>query len=338
MLEKPDLREDRLVACLHQAYGMLVSQVDFLPLGADLNTAVYRVVADAGRAFFCKLRSGVFDETSAALPKYLRDQGIRPIIAPLATQAGQLWTGLDAYTVILYPYIEGRNGREVALSEQQWREFGTALKRIHTVALPAGLQARIRQETYSPRWRNVVRAFLERIDVERFVDPVARALTAYMRDKRKQIADLVARAEQLAQVLIAQPRARVLCHSDVHGSNLLIGADGSLYIVDWDDPILAPKERDLMYVGGAQGFVGYTAQEEGTLFYRGYGRTLVDPFELAYYRYERIVEDIAVYCEQLLLSDEGGPDREQSLIYFKSNWDPDGTIEVAYGSDKTSMQ
>jgi spectinomycin phosphotransferase len=50
---------------------------------------------------------------------------------------------------------------------------------------------------------------------------------------------------------------------------------------------------------------------------------------LAYYRYERIVQDIAVYCEQLFLSDEGGEDREQSWQYLRSNFLPQGTIEIA---------
>jgi spectinomycin phosphotransferase len=52
---------------------------------------------------------------------------------------------------------------------------------------------------------------------------------------------------------------------------------------------------------------------------------------------ERIVEDIAVYCEQLFLTDEGGEDREQSLRYLQSNFSPGGTIEVAYKSDKALL-
>jgi spectinomycin phosphotransferase len=61
-----------------------------------------------------------------------------------------------------------------------------------------------------------------------------------------------------------------------------------------------------MFAGGGQFGAGRTAQEEETLFYQGYGPTAIDPAALAYYRYERIVEDIAVYCEKLFLSDTGG--------------------------------
>jgi spectinomycin phosphotransferase len=126
-----------------------------------------------------------------------------------------------------------------------------------------------------------------------------------------------------------------LCHSDVHAGNILIGANDAFYIVDWDNPILAPKERDLMFAGGGQGFLGHTAQEEETLFYRGYGPARVDPVALSYYRYERIIQDIAVFCEQIFLTDEGGEDRERAFHYLKSNFQPNGTIEIARRADQT---
>jgi spectinomycin phosphotransferase len=127
----------------------------------------------------------------------------------------------------------------------------------------------------------------------------------------------------------------VLCHSDLHAANILISKTGDLYIVDWDNPIFAPVERDLMFIGGAQYGARRTSQEEVALFYHGYGPTRVNPKALAYYRYERIVQDIAEYCKQLLLTTEGGKDREQSLIYIKANFLPNNTIDIAYKSDET---
>jgi len=335
MLEKPYLQDEEIHACLRGEFGLPVVQCAFLPLGADLNTAVYRVVTDDAKPYFLKLRSGVFDQTSVALPKFLSDQGIAQIISPLTTQTGQLWANLDAFKVMLYPFIAGRNGYEIDLSDRHWGDFGSALKRVHTAKVPPALIKRIRQETYCQQGREIVRAFLERVEVDVFDDPVAGKLAAFLRAKRDEILDLVGRAAGLARALQAQSLEYVLCHSDVHAGNILIDANDAFYIVDWDDPILAPKERDLMFVGGGQGFSGHTAQEEETLFYRGYGQTQIDPAALAYYRYERIVQDIVVYCEQLLLTDEGGEDREQSLRYLASNFLPNGTIEIAYNSDST---
>jgi spectinomycin phosphotransferase len=282
-----------------------------------------------------KLRGGVFDETSVALPKFLSDQGIVQIIAPLATKTGQLWANLDAFKVILYPFVEGHNGYEVDLSDRHWGDFGTALKSIHTTKAPPALTRRIQRETYSPQWRETVKTFLERVEDDVFDDPVAVKLAAFLKARRDEILDLVGRAERLAQALQARSLEFIVCHSDIHAGNILIDANDAFYIVDWDDPILAPKERDLMFIGGGQMGAGHTPQEEETLFYRGYGQTQVDPIALAYYRYERIIQDIAVYCEQIFLTNEGGEDRKQSFQYLTSNFLPNSVLEIAYKSDKT---
>jgi len=335
MLEKPDLQDEKIIACLQSEYGLATTQITFLAIGADPNTAVYRAVGADESAYFVKLRRGAFDETSVLLPKFLHEQGIAAIIPPLATQAGQLWANLDAFTLILYPFVVGRNGYEVDLSDQHWVTFGAAVKRLHRAPLPPALLQRIQRETYSPHGRQTIKMFLDRLDDDTFVDAVAVKLAAFLQTKRDQVLDLVERAERLAQVLQARPPDFVVCHSDLHAGNILIGDDGAFYIVDWDNPILACKERDLMFSGGGQGFRGHTPQAEEMLFYQGYGPTQIDPVALAYYRYERIVQDIAVYCEQLFLSDEGGEDREQSLYYLASNFLPNGVLEISYQADKT---
>jgi spectinomycin phosphotransferase len=335
MLEKPDLPDEKLVACLQDEYGLPVVQVDFLPLGADVNAAVYRVVADDETPYFVKLRRGVFDETSVALPKFLSNLGIRQIIAPLVTQTGQLWASLDAFKTILYPFVEGRNGYQVDLSDRHWGDFGTALKRIHTAVLPPALFRSIQHETYPAQGRESVKTFLERVEDDAFDDPVAIKLAAFLKAKRPEILDLVGRAERLAQALLARSPEFVLCHSDIHAGNILMDAGDAFYLVDWDNPILAPKERDLMSIGAGLMGAWRTPQEEEAMFYRGYGQTQIDPIALAYYRYERIVQDIAAFCEQILFTNDGGEDREQSLEYLISNFLPNNTIEIAYKSDKT---
>ena len=335
MLEKPDLPDAKIVACLQGQYGLPVAHVAFLPLGADQQTAVYRAVAGDGTSYFCKLRRGGFDEIAVALPRCLHDQGIVHVIAPLPTRTGQLWTSLDGFKVVLYSFVEGHSGFEVGLSDRHWVEFGAALKRIHTRVLPPALVRRIPRETYAPQWREAVEAVLAHVEHGAFEDPVAAKLAVFLRARRCEIRDLVARAARLARVLQARSIECILCHSDTHAGNLLIDVHGALYIVDWDDPILAPKERDLMFVGGGLGGDGHTPQEEETLFYRGYGPTQVDPTALAYYRCERIVQDIAVFCERILSAREGERDRAQCLQYLRSSFLPNGVLELAYRSDQT---
>lgn len=330
MLDKPDIPEGPLAGNVSDAFGLRLERLEFLPLGADLNTAVYRGLGADGARYFVKLRFGDFDPMSVALPKYLSERGVGEIIAPLATRAGKLWADLGAFRVIVYPFVEGDNAYARPLSDAQWVAFGAALRRIHAVTLPEALVQRLQMEHYDPQWRARVRASLRRAEAETFEEPVAAQLAAVVRDKRGAILDLVARTEALAARLQARPSVRVLCHADLHAGNLLIGADGGLHIVDWDAPILAPKERDLMYAGGGQfGNVRGPAEEEA-LFYAGYGQVEIDLDALAYYRYERIVQDIAVECDQVLMTDAGGDDRPQALRWLLSNFAPGGALEIAH--------
>lgn len=334
MLEKPNLPDPKIAACLQHEYGLVAAQVAFLPLGADLNTAVYHITTGS-TAYFLKLRQGSFDETSVTLPKFLSDQGIQQIIPPLTTKTGQLWGNWDAYKTILYLFIEGKNGYETTLSPSHWHEFGAALKKIHDTAVPPAIRRNIRHETYSPQAREAVKSFIARVEHGVYDDPVAKEVAAALQENRALLLDMTARTERLAQQLQAQPPPFIVCHSDLHAGNIFIGSDGAFYIVDWDEPILAPKERDLMYVGGGLLASGRSPEEEAALFYETYGVNSMDVHALAYYRYERIIQDIAIYCEQLLLTDAGGADRAQSLTYLQSNFWPNHTIDIAYQTDKT---
>jgi spectinomycin phosphotransferase len=333
MLEKPDLQDEKIIACLREEYGLAPLQVTFLPLGYDQNTVVYRVTAQGGSEYFLKLRNGVFNETSVALPVFLSRQGIEQIIPPIENQAGQLWGRLESFKTILYPFIEGQDGYQAALSASQWVAFGQAVKRLHTVELPSALAGRIRRETYSPHGRETVKKYLENPDQGPAGDPPALKLAQILKDRRAEIGDLFERARQYAEILRARPPQFTLCHSDLHAGNLLISRNGVFYIVDWDDPIMAPKERDLMFIGGGQGFTGVTPQEEEQWFYQGYGPVQIDRAALAYYRYERIVQDIAVFCEQIFASTAGGEDRELSIRYVRWNFMPGGTLAMAYRAD-----
>src|SRR5262249_6620329 len=160
-----------------------------------------------------------------------------------------------------------------------------------------------------------------------FVEPVAAKLAAFLRTRHDEIAELVERADQLGRALLARSPDYVLSHSDLHANNVLIDADSALYLVDWENLIFAPKERDLMFIGAGVGG-RWHRPHEAALFYRGYGQTEIDPTALAYYRYERIVEDIADFCEQLLLSDAGGADRERGLRKLVEAFLPNNVVDI----------
>ena len=100
MLEKPNIPGEHIISSLQEAYALSVTALSFLPLGADMGTAVYRIVTDQGRAYFLKLRKG-FEEITVTAPLFLKSQGLQEIIAPVETKTEQGWADFGAYKMIL---------------------------------------------------------------------------------------------------------------------------------------------------------------------------------------------------------------------------------------------
>lgn len=332
MIEKPDLADETLLAHLRESFAVPAVRAEFLPLGADQNTAVYRVTAAGGRAYFCKLRKGDFNDVSVRLPRLLVEQGVAPVIDPLDARSGSPVARLEAYHVILYPFIAGSDGYDVSPQGRQWSVLGRALRGTHAARVPPELSARIRRDDFSPAWREVTRAFLDQSLSATFADPLTARLMAFLNSRRETILRLLRRADRLSRDLQSRSPELCLCHGDIHPGNWLICPGGEIYIVDWDDPIFSLPERDLMFFRGLPG-----REEEEKWFMEGYGPAPVDWRALAYYRSERIIVDIAEFCRLILDPSSGPKDRAQSLDWLTGAFEPGHEVDTALHTDPDLM-
>lgn len=303
-----------------------------LPIGADMNASVYKAKTRDGCSYFIKLKCDHQHDISTTILAFLQASGIQQIIPPIKTMDGNLTQHIKDSTLTVYPFVDGQNGFCHHLTDEQWVTLGKVLRQVHEFDVPLSIKDRIRKETYSPKWREFVRSLDAYIDGNLTGDETALQLQAFMKEHKEVIHRLVDRAEFLSQKVQGQSPEFVLCHSDIHGGNVLIDGNGAIYIVDWDDPMMAPKERDLMFIGGGVANVWNNAHEE-ECFYKGYGKTEINRVILAYYRHERIVEDIAEYGQALLLTKAGGEDRVEMFKQFKGMFEPNGVVDIAFKTD-----
>ena len=85
MLEEPNLDADEICASLRQHFGFVVTQLEFLPIGNDIGSYVYRVETNKGAIYFLKARRAPMVESSVVVPHYLNAQSIPQVVAPLST-------------------------------------------------------------------------------------------------------------------------------------------------------------------------------------------------------------------------------------------------------------
>ncbi len=325
-----------IVDCLRASYDIEVESITPLFEGADINAAIYKVQTRDQSSYFVKLKHG-YENINATISELLHDSGIQQIIPPVKTIYGRSILQIGDFCLIIYPFIEGVNGFSHKLTDEQWIFLGKALRQVHDFDVPSSLLKHIRKETYSPKWRQTVRSLVNIQDEPSGNDVIALKFFNFMKEHRLVIQRLVDRAEQLCNTIKDQHTKFVLCHSDIHGGNVLIKGSNTIYIVDWDDPIMAPKERDLMFIGGGVANVWNDPQEEIS-FYKGYGNTDINISILAYYRHERIVEDIAEYAQALLLTNLDNIHQNRSEMYkhFIGMFDPQGVVDIAFKTDKVS--
>lgn len=325
--------DQRIIECLNANYGLKVARLTFLPLGADLNASVYKAETYDQSSYFIKLKRGRHHDISATIIALLHDVGIQHIIPPIKTILGKSIQYIDDFTLIVSPFVEGQDGFNRDLTDDQWITLGKAMKQIHEIDVPLSIKRMIRREDYSPKWREAVRSLYTNIDSKPNTDEISSKFIAFMKDHAAIIQRLVNRAEQLGKQIQDQSSEFVLCHSDIHGGNVLIDGNDIIYMVDWDDPIMAPKERDLMFIRGGVANVWNKPHEE-ELFYKGYGKAEINMTILAYYRHERIVEDIALIGQQLLLTSVDNQTRVESYKHFTDQFESQGVVEIAFKTDE----
>ena len=334
MLEKHALPDQIIIQCLNTNYGIDVATLTFLPIGADTHASIYKAQTFDQRSYFIKLKLGHHHDIAVKIAELLQRAGTPQIIPPIKTIHGKSTQPIDDFTLIVYPFVEGQDGFSRSLTDDQWIKLGKALRLVHEVEVPSSIQNKIRREAYSPKWRDAIRSIYPHIEGDPVTDETGLKLQKFMKQTMPNIRRLVDRAEQLGKNLQDHSPKLVLCHSDIHGGNVLIHKNSDIYIVDWDEPIMAPKERDLMFIGGGVGNVWNKPYEE-KLFYKGYGKTEINPTSLAYYRHERIVEDIAIYSQELLLTTAGGKNRIEMYRHFMAMFEPQGVVDIAFKTDES---
>ena len=99
-------------------------------------------------------------------------------------------------------------------------------------------------------------------------------------------------------------RPMVICHTDLHGENLMLDDRGKLYLLDWENAMIAPPEHDVFFFAAYDSFwdVFLPAYEQQ------FGPVGLEPELLGLYYYRRGLEDLTEWMVRIL---QGGGSEAQ---------------------------
>jgi len=323
VIEQPAIPAETIESVLRGAYSISAARVEFLPLGLDPSAWSYRVESD-GRFYYLKIRSGHFKPIGPLMPAFLASSGVDQVIPPVPTADGRVWASQEDLHFVLYPFIEGRRASEAGMTTAHWQQLASFLQRLHHLQLPPELRDHVARDTFSPAHLGWVKRFHAGLRTFRGGDALQREMGGLWREQQAALSRLIERTEALSERMHGAGLEFVLCHADIHTANMLIDQSGHLLVVDWDETILAPKERDLTYVLAEIGPADLDA------FIECYGEARIDPLAVAYYRHLWCLEDIGVDTENVLSPEGmGEADRSNSLDWLKRHFAAGGEAERA---------
>ncbi len=240
------------------------SRLEFLPLGED--SYVY-----AGGGLFVRLqRERPFLGLEAAM-RAIRELPLEFVLKPLSV------FHFGAYVAAVFPFIPGR-----ILGAGELRDAGQRLAELHRVRMD-GLPRE--------RFEHPFATDLERVAASGLL---TRGETSQVRLVSDEI-------EALGNILRTLPLDFVVTHGDPNTHNWLVEDDGRLWLCDWGEIAVGPRERDLFAFG----------EDHLQVAWDGYGRR-PDERVLEFYRLRWILQEIADYGSRLLDPECPAAEREHA--------------------------
>jgi spectinomycin phosphotransferase len=149
----------------------------------------------------------------------------------------------------------------------------------------------IPRETFEPLFADELWVTLERARHEPASDELRHGLRRFVDEQATAIAEHWAAFGEIARACRVASFELVLTHGD-WPFNVLQGIDGTIYLIDWDELLLAPAERDIWYAG------------DDPAFWRGYRARRGDHAEstlaTAYYVHHRYFEELFSFTQDVL--------------------------------------
>lgn len=312
-------------------FGLVVSAMDEVSHGADQHARLWLAQASDGARYAVKL-SGGGTPAGLVVTAYLAAQRVPGIAAPLRTLDGRLWGDRDGRRLSVVPWVSDQRALDGPMTEAHWRAYGEVLAAVHAVPvteelarlLPAGGAA---YPSIVTATRDVAERLRGPADPG---DPLVGEVAASWSAAADRVSTLIREVERLAAEQRDRPRpAAVVCHGDPHLGNLLLGPGGQVWLIDWDDAVLAPPECDLMFVvGGVLAFAPITAELEKAAL-AGYGPYDVDATRLAWFLAVRALDDLSDWTRQALDLAASAADRATAARIVRGLVSPVGLVTLA---------
>ncbi|OIA98743.1 kinase [Paenibacillus sp. LC231] len=297
---------EQLQGILKEYYGL--DRTHVVPQKGGWAALAYKVQSER-HAYFLK----VYEKSRASTPKWTaliddyvpvllwleehsRLKGKIPV--PILTKDGCYQCEDDEGIYLLYEYIVGDTIADTKLTKDQVRQLAEMIAELHRYGEEVPLVTSAMKESFTVPFLEQLRSTLD----GELPDHLGKVLLHHIDSMKK----LMLKIEELSEALKNRDLRMALCHTDVHGWNLM--STGQLKLIDWEGLKLAPVEADMM---------SFVDEPYFSEFMRIYANTHshyeVNIEALTFYQGRRKLEDVWEFMEQLLYDEQNDEERTSTL-------------------------
>ena len=225
------------------------------------------------------------------------------LIMPVTARDGAYKFENADHVFMLYPYINGYTPADKKLSFTQQQKLALIVSKLHKCSqeMPANMLEDV--ENFDVSFCNELSSLIETKNNNKPLDTI---LTRY----KQSLAENVEILKQYAKELPEENLHFVLCHTDLHGWNL-IQAD-KLFLLDWEGLKLAPAEADIFSFTEGY-FFDYAYDSFMNIYQHMFPNYIVNQKAITFYRIRRRLEDITEFAKSILFDNRSESDINRSL-------------------------
>ena len=294
------------MACVAAEYGVALRRLTYIPRGE----ASYSYVAESGDGAryilkvldVSRLARIAVQRMTFVLPLLheLRSKTLLPNVPqPIFTVAGAPVAFCGDCRLVLLDYVEGVNPDRATFHRPDvWARPARDVAHLHAATEILESPCPDIEMFEIPFETALLEGMAALAKVTTADGPGPQAPASLLLPQADTMMALLARLRELADLARDLASSNVLCHTDIHRWNLLIGADDAVTIIDWEGAKRAPAEHDLFAFNGDD----FPAFLDAYLSAGGVRDLHAETF--GFYFYRRNLEDLTDYIVRILYEND----------------------------------
>lgn len=290
MLTEPNIDKDLIKKKIKDNYDLDVTSLTHVPAGEA--SWCYKVQTEK-ETYFLKIYVSLESHEARFNLTYnlFNNCSIKNITHPLKNKYGELVFDIANHYAALFNYIDGKNASEKELNDKEKFALGKLLGEIHKSSnlVPS---FNLKEDFEYKNINRLLKNIKSSIALSKTETGHKKQTANLLLEHRDKILDRIKDLKTLGEELRNENLDFVICHGEPHIWNTMLNKEGEIFLIDWDDSLLAPKEKDLnMIKDDPKKLEGYKSAT---------GDIDINPKIIKYYNLEWNISEIDAWSDQIL--------------------------------------